>query len=57
MENSVVTKWFSLGQQDGESDVTISTGKTLEEIEPILSLDVEIAQADRFYEQEFQEEK
>ena len=44
---NVPAKWFAFGgHQEG---ITISEGDALEEIEPILALDVEMNQSDRYY--------
>jgi hypothetical protein len=45
--SKIPSKWFAFGgHQEG---ITISVGDFLEEINPILALDVEIDQSDRYY--------
>ena len=45
--SKIPSKWFAFGgHQEG---ITISEGDSLEEVEPILALDVEMEQSDRYY--------
>lgn len=53
-KTQVNSKWFSLDLTD-DQDAVISQGHELSEIEPILSLDTEIEQSERFYEREMKE--
>jgi len=45
----IPSKWFAFGRKDRETEITVSDGSSLEDIEPILALDVEIDQSDRHY--------